>query len=91
LSPRAHRRTLGRVRGRPLVWIAVAFIASAAGLALDKSLADTTAPYEEPLLAQIGLMAFLLGGVAFVLLCAAGAPRAVLWPTGLLGRGARPR
>lgn len=73
---RAHRRTLGRVRGRPQgFWIAVALAASAAGLALDKGFADTTPPYSEPVIAQIGLMAFLLCGAAFVLLCAIAAAR----------------
>ena len=78
LCPRAHRRTLDRVRGRPLVfWIAVAFAASAAGLALDKGFADSTPPYDEPLIALIGFAAFLLCGAAFVLLCAIAAARAV--------------
>jgi hypothetical protein len=83
------------VRGRPPgFWIAVALAASAAGLALDKGFADNTPPYDEPLIAQIGLMAFLLCGAAFVLLCAIAAARAVrssrarlqkkvvFWPTG---------
>lgn len=95
MCPRAHQRTLGRVRVRPPgFWIAVALAASAAGLALDKGLADTTPPYDEPLIAQIGLMAFFLCGAAFVLLCAMAAARAmrrsrarsqkkvVSWPTG---------
>ena len=91
---RADRRTRGRVSGRPpSFWIAVAFAASAAGLALDKGFADTTPPYDEPLIAQIGLLAFLLCGAAFVLLCAIAVARAVrhsrarlrnvvFWPTG---------
>jgi hypothetical protein len=41
------------VRGRPLgFWIAAAFAASAAGLALDKGFADNTPPYDEPLIAR---------------------------------------
>ena len=83
------------MRGRPPgFWIAVALAASAAGLALDKGLADTTPPYDEPVIAQIGLMAFLLCGAAFVLLCAIAAAhvmrrsrvrsqnKVVFWPTG---------
>ena len=92
---RADRRTLPRVSARPpSFWIAVAFAASAAGLALDKGFADTTPPYDEPLIAQIGLLALLLCGAAFVLLCAIAVARAVrhsrarlrknvvFWPTG---------
>lgn len=41
------------MRGRPLgFWIAAAFAASAAGLALDKGFADNTPPYDEPLIAR---------------------------------------
>jgi Trk-type K+ transport system membrane component len=81
------------VRGRPPgFWIAVAYAASAAGLALDKGFADSIPPYDEPPIAQIGLVAFLLCGAAFVLLCAIAAARAVrrsrarlrkkvFWPT----------
>jgi len=41
----------------------------AVGLALDKVFADNTAPYEEPPIAYIGFVLFLLCGLAFVALC----------------------
>jgi hypothetical protein len=56
-------------------WIGIALAASAAGLALDKGFADDTPPYDEPTIAIIGWAAFLLCGVAFVLLCVIAAVR----------------
>jgi hypothetical protein len=49
----------------------------AVGLALDKVFADNTAPYEEPPIAYIGFVLFLLCGLAFVVLCALALVR--LW------------
>lgn len=39
------------------------------GLALDKGFTDDTPPYEEPPIASIGVLLFLLCGCAFVVLC----------------------
>ena len=41
----------------------------AVGLALDKVFADNTAPYEEPPIAYIGFLLFVVCGLAFVVLC----------------------
>jgi hypothetical protein len=68
------------MRGCPQgFWIAVAFAASATGLALDKGFADNTPPYDEPLIAYIGFAAFLLCGAAFFSLCAIAAARDMRW------------
>ena len=68
------------MRGRPQgFWIAVAFAASAVGLALDKGFADNTPPYDEPLIAYLGFAAFLLCGMAFFSLCAIAAARDMRW------------
>jgi len=61
---------LGDVRGRsPLFWILLTLVVGGVGLALDKGFTDDTPPYDEPPIASIGLLFFLLCGAAFVVLC----------------------
>ena len=64
----------GRSRG---FWIGIAFVACAVGLALDKGFADDTPPYDEPPIAYLGFVAFILGGAAFCSLCAIAAADAM--------------
>lgn len=47
------------------------------GLALDKGFTDDTPPYDEPPIASIGVLLFLLCGCAFVVLCTVALVR--LW------------
>ena len=58
------------IRDRSLrFWIALTFAIAVAGFAADKGFADNTPPYNEPLIASIGLFVFLLSTLAFVVLC----------------------
>jgi len=58
------------VRGRsPICWLLLTLFVGGIGLALDKGFTDNTPPYDEPPIASIGVLLFLLCGCAFVALC----------------------
>lgn len=74
---RGNARTPGDPAGkRTLVfWIVAALVAATVGLALERGFADNTPPYDEPLIAQIGVAVFLLCTVGSVVLAALAVAR----------------
>ena len=68
--------------GRPALalWIFAALVAATVGVALDKGFADDTPPYDEPVLAQIGVVVFFLGTLSSLALAALAVVRAALRP-----------
>ncbi|MGB3098837.1 MAG: hypothetical protein WBB30_06025 [Solirubrobacterales bacterium] len=57
-------------------WIVATLVAATVGVALDKGLADDTPPYDEPVIAQIGVLVFFLCSLASIVLAAVAVVRA---------------
>ncbi len=68
----------GKPAGSPTLvpWIVTILVAATVGVALDKGFADNTPPYDEPVIAQIGVLVFFLCSLASIVLAAVAAVRA---------------